>query len=151
MDELELSLGERDRCVDDPRTLVVICTLGPLIAQGGARLYGFGELDELVECQPQQVAEANELLQTGDVGIGVEPVCALRALPGLVEQPELFVVADRARGDTGSLGYFADPVAALFRRRAQPALPSLTRRTGTSDASGSTGSSPTSAGEVASR
>src|SRR5882724_5522555 len=57
VDELELSLGERDRCVDDPRTLVVICTLGPLIAQGGARLYGFGELDELVECQPQQVAE----------------------------------------------------------------------------------------------
>ena len=78
-DELELPLDERNRRLDDPRALVVACALGPLVAQGGAGLFGLGERDELLEREPEQVAEPDQLLQTRDVGLGVEPVCALRA------------------------------------------------------------------------
>jgi hypothetical protein len=147
--QLELSLSERNRCSGDPCTLVVVSALRPLVPQASAGLLGFRELHELVERQPEQVAKTDQLLQARDVGVGVEPVCTLCALVPRSEQTELFVVADRARGDPGSLGHLADPVAALLHVRAHP-VPSVTWRAGTADVSGSTGSRPISAGDVAS-
>src|SRR5690242_6149332 len=106
-DERELALDVRDRLFDDPQALLVARILLPAPAQCGTRLLRLGELDELLEDQPEQVAEPDQLLQVGDVGLGIRPVGALLAIAG-AEQAELFVVADGARRDADALRNLAD-------------------------------------------
>ena len=60
-DELELTLDERDRALDDRRALLVGRGLGPLVAERRARLAGLGERGELLEREAEQVAKADEL------------------------------------------------------------------------------------------
>src|SRR5438067_5954696 len=56
-DELELPLDERNRRLDDPGALAVACARLPLVAQGGAGLFCLGEPDDLLEREPEEVAE----------------------------------------------------------------------------------------------
>src|SRR5581483_10950032 len=77
-------------------------------AQRGAGLLGLGELDELLERQPEQVAQPDQLLQPADIRLGIGPVRPLLTLRSRPEQPELFVVADRPRRDADALRHLAD-------------------------------------------
>jgi len=69
-DELELLLDERHSRFDDPGALAVARALSPLIAERGAGLFRLSKRDELVEREPEQVAEPDQLLQTCDVRLG---------------------------------------------------------------------------------
>jgi len=91
-DELELPFDEGHGRFDDPGPLPVARALSPLIAQRGARLFRLRKGDELLEREPEQVAQADQLLQTRDVRLGVEAVSAFRPGRRGSEQAELLVV-----------------------------------------------------------
>ena len=67
-DEGELALDVRDRRLDDAEPLLVTRILGPAPTQCRARLLCLGELDELLECQPEQ---SNMSLLVQDFGVEV--------------------------------------------------------------------------------
>src|SRR5581483_2206456 len=69
---------------------------------------GLEQLRELLEREPEQVAQTNDLPDPIDVGLRVVAVLALRALGPLAEQPDLLVVADRPRSHACELGDLAD-------------------------------------------
>ena len=94
----------------------------PARAQALAGLLGLGELDQLLEREPEQVAQAHDLAQASDVGLGVEPVAALGPVRAPAEQTELLVVADRAGGGADQARDLADAVRrpTLARARACP-------------------------------
>src|SRR5581483_1958456 len=92
-DERELPLDERDRLVDDAEALVVARRAGPAAAEHRPGLLGLGELDQLLEREAEQVAQADQLLEPHDVGLVVVTVRALRARAGAAQQPALLVVA----------------------------------------------------------
>src|SRR6185437_13710231 len=97
-DERKLALDIRNRLLDNPEALLLARVAFPAAPQRSTRLLRLGELDELFERQSEQVAQPDQLLQAADVRIGIRPVRALLAPRARPEQPELLVVADRARG-----------------------------------------------------
>ena len=111
--QCELSLDQRSRLLHDPQPLRIVGSLLPPVPQTRPRVFGLGELDQLLERQAEQIAEPDQLLQARDVRIAVEPVCALRPLVVAAEQSKLFVVPNRARCDPDPFGHFADSVCLL--------------------------------------
>src|SRR5581483_9178449 len=87
-DEVELLARELDRAVDDRDPLLVCRVAVPLVAQRCARLLGLGERDQLLERQPEQVTQADQLAQPRDVGVGVLAMRALAARVAPAEQAE---------------------------------------------------------------
>src|SRR4029078_5690200 len=92
-----MPLDARNRLLHDAQALLVARILFPAAAERGTRLLGLGELHELLEREAAQVAKPDQLLAARDVRRGVRPVRALLAPGARAEQPELLVVADRAR------------------------------------------------------
>jgi transposase InsO family protein len=117
-DEGELALDVRNRLLDDAKPLLVARILLPATSQRGPRLLRLGELDELLERQAEQVAQADQLLEAADVRLGIRPVRTLVASAARAEQPELLVVTDRARRDADALRHFTDPERGVDRAHA---------------------------------
>ena len=67
-DQLELDRDVTERLVDDPPSLGGVSGLGPLAPQAGPRGLGLEQLGELVERQPEQVTEPDDLANAIDVG-----------------------------------------------------------------------------------
>src|SRR5207248_5963549 len=79
-----------------------------LLAQGGAGVLGGQELAQLVERDPEQVAQAQDLAHAFDVRFRVDPELPGLAVAGPGEEPDLLVVAQRAGRGAGQLGDVAD-------------------------------------------
>ena len=83
---------------------------GGLAAELGAGALGLEQLRQLLERQAEQIAQADDLPDPLDVGLGVERGACPRARSApRAEQPDLLVVADRPRRGAGQLGDLADP------------------------------------------
>ena len=70
----------------------------PLAAQRGAGALGLDQLLQLLQRDPEQVLQPQQLGEPLDVGLGVGAVGAGLAAAGRRQQPDLLVVADRPRG-----------------------------------------------------
>src|SRR5262249_30425358 len=110
-EQLELPLDEWDRDLDDLGPLLVGRALGPLAPQRGPCLLRLRQLHELLEREPEQVAQSDQLLEPDDVRLLVEPVGALGPLGLLAEQAALLVVTDRPGRHADALGDLADAQA----------------------------------------
>src|SRR5947208_1745554 len=111
--ELQLARDVLERLVEQPPPGVRILGLGELAADLGARGLGGHELTQLVETQVEQVAQPDQLLQPLDVRLRVQPPLALLALLGCGQEPDLLVVANRARRRARELRQLAYPKSPL--------------------------------------
>ena len=82
----------------------------PARPQALAGLLDLDHLDQLLEREPEQVAQAHHLAQAGDIALGVEAMAALGPIGVAAQQSDLLVVADRARGDADGARHLADAV-----------------------------------------
>ena len=109
-EQVELALDVAERLVEDLAAAVAVgVAVVPLLAQHAACLLDLEQLLQLVEADAEERLEPQRLAQALDVGVGVEamaPGLALLAAAG--QQPDLLVVADRARGRADELGDLAD-------------------------------------------
>ncbi len=129
LDKRELPFDQRDRRADDLRPFVVGRIARPLIAQSSAGLFGLGELDEFLEREAEQVAQSDQALQANDVRLAVEAMRALAPPGSRTQQPELLVVADRARRHADLFGHLTDPERALLHMRGHATSASMASRT----------------------
>ncbi len=97
LNEIELGADVAERLVEDPPADGGILGRLPLAAQPGAGSLGLEQLRELLEREPEQVLEPDDLLDPIDFAGGVAAVLSLLALGRAGQQPDLLVVADRAR------------------------------------------------------
>src|SRR4029453_5815766 len=107
-DQHELALDVSHRLLEDlapaPR---VLHSAVPLPPERGTRALGRRELAQLLEGDPEQVPQPQELLKPLHVGLVVDPVRA-RLAPGYRQKPDLLVVKNRPRGGARPLRDLAD-------------------------------------------
>src|SRR3954454_18911702 len=95
--ELELVGDVLERLLQDLPLLGGVVGVLPALAQSGARGLGLDEPLQVVEREPEQVAQADQLPEPLDVLARVQPPLARDAVRDLGKQADLLVVADRAR------------------------------------------------------
>ena len=96
------------RLVQDRHAPVLRGTGTPFATQRRARLLGLHERLQLVERDPEQLAQTDQLLETLDVGVAVDAVLASRPLTRIGKQAALLVVPDRAGSRSCPLGNLSD-------------------------------------------
>src|SRR3954467_13456588 len=98
------------------------------LANDGPRLLGLDEALQLLERDPEQVAQPDQLLQARHLGLAERAVTALLEPGRRRQQADLLVVADRPRRRADELGDLADPIGALGDHAASLVGPRDTQR-----------------------
>src|SRR5690349_5055585 len=112
-DERELCLHVAVRLGQQLLLLRRVVGVLPALAQNGARLLRLEQPLQLLERDPEQVAQPDQLAQARDLGLAVRAVAPLLEAGRRRQQADLLVVADRPRRRPDELGDLADPVRPL--------------------------------------
>src|SRR5205807_6158432 len=109
--QLELPRDMPKRLAEDVRARggVGVLRAPPLRSKCRARIFGFDQLLELVERQPEQLLQAQDLLEPLDIRLVVEAMLAAAPLVASRQQPDLLVIPHGARRRPHALGNLADP------------------------------------------
>src|SRR3954447_15515545 len=108
--QAELALDVAERLVEDHPSAVLVHVTGvPLRPQRSASVLCLDQRLQLVERDAEQLLELQHLAQALDVGLVVGAVRAMLAVVRALQQPDLLVVADRARRGADLARYVADP------------------------------------------
>src|SRR5664280_1068287 len=114
----QLRLDVSERLLHDLAPLAARVGRAETIAQKRAGLLRLEQILQLLQRQPEQVAQAQQLAQTQDVRVVVGSVLPLRVPGRSRQEAALLVVADRARAGADEPGQLAYAVALLVRGRA---------------------------------